>query len=241
MARISTYPLDTAIVGTDKWIGSDSQQLFATKNFTADAVAEFINGYNKVESTSLRYEYRDYNVHPSMGPGTISFPSYRGVNTDFSTVDSFKISQTQLQRGSDSLANFYTNPLIGSMVMISQCDEISNWGVFKWVNSVKDGISPTFYDITLKYVSGPGFFEDTKDYFISILTYDTNLTSDKNFVWTQSVLESTWQVTHNLNKYCSVEVVNDTNDIIYPNIEYTSPNTVTITFSTPQKGQAFFN
>jgi hypothetical protein len=176
-----------------------------------------------------------------MGPGTISFPSYRGVNTDFSTVDSFKISQTQLQRGLDSLENFYTNPLIGSMVMISQCDEISNWGAFKWVNSIQDGISPTFYDITLQYVSGPGFFEDTKDYFISILTYDTNLTSDKNFVWTQSVLESTWQVTHNLNKYCSVEVVNDTNDIIYPNIEYTSPNTVTITFSTPQKGQAFFN
>jgi hypothetical protein len=241
MARISTYPLDTAVVGTDKWIGSDSQQLFATKNFTADAVAEFINGYNKVESTSLRYEYRDYNVHPSMEPGTISFSSYIGGNTDFSTVTSFKISQTQLQRGLDSLANFYTNPLIGSMVMISQCDKISNWGAFKWVNSIQDGISPTFYDITLQYVSGPGFFEDTKDYFISILTYDTNLTSDKNFVWTQSVLESTWQVTHNLNKYCSVEVVNDTNDIIYPNIEYTSPNTVTITFSTPQKGQAFFN
>ena len=241
MARISTYPLDTAIVGTDKWIGSDSQQLFATKNFTADAVAEFINGYNKVESTSLRYEYRDYNVHPSMEPGTISFSSYIGGNTDFSTVTSFKISQTQLQRGLDSLANFYTNPLIGSMVMISQCDKISNWGAFQWVNSIQDGISPTFYDITLQYVSGPGFFEDTKDYFISILTYDTNLTSDKNFVWTQSVLDSTWQVTHNLNKYCSVEVVNDTNDIIYPNIEYTSPNTVTITFSTPQKGQAFFN
>jgi hypothetical protein len=241
MARISTYPLDTAVVGTDKWIGSDSQQLFATKNFTADAVAEFINGYNKVESTSLRYEYRDYNVHPSMEPGTISFSSYIGGNTDFSTVTSFKISQTQLQRGLDSLANFYSNPLIGSMVMISQCDKISNWGAFKWVNSIQDGINPTFYDITLQYVSGPGFFEDTKDYFISILTYDTNLTSDKNFVWTQSVLESTWQVTHNLNKYCSVEVVNDTNDIIYPNIEYTSPNTVTITFSTPQKGQAFFN
>ena len=241
MARISTYPLDTAVVGTDKWIGSDSQQLFATKNFTADAVAEFINGYNKVESTSLRYEYRDYNVHPSMEPGTISFSSYIGGNTDFSTVTSFKISQTQLQRGLDSLANFYTNPLIGSMVMISQCDKISNWGAFQWVNSIQDGISPTFYDITLQYVSGPGFFEDTKDYFISILTYDTNSTSDKNFVYTQVGPSDRWQVTHNLNKYCAVEVVNGTEDVIYPNIEYTSLNTVTITFSTPQAGQAFFN
>ena len=241
MARISTYPLDTAIVGTDKWIGSDSQQLFATKNFTADAVAEFINGYNKVESTSLRYTYYDYNVHPSMEPGTISFPYYVGGNTDFSTVTSFKISETQLYRGLDPLANFYANPLIGSMVMISQCDKISNWGVFKWSNSIQDIVNLDFYDITLEYVSGPGFFEDEKDYFISILTYDTNLTSDKNFVWTQSAAESTWQVTHNLNKYCSVDVVNDTEDIIYPNIEYTSLNTVTITFSTPISGQAFFN
>ena len=241
MARISTYPLDTAIVGTDKWIGSDSQQLFATKNFTADAVAEFINGYNKVESTSLRYGYHDYNVFPAMEPGTISFPYYVGGNTDFSTVTSFKISETQLFRGLDPLANFYTNPLIGSMVMISQCDKISNWGAFKWVNSIQDGISTTFYDITLQYVSGPGFFEDKKDYFISILTYDTNLTSDKNFVYTQVGASNTWQVTHGLNKLCAVDVVSDTDDIIYPNIEYTSLNTVTITFSTPIEGQAFFN
>ena len=241
MARISTYPLDTAIVGTDKWIGSDSQQLFATKNFTANAVAEFINGYNKVESTSLRYEYRDYNVHPSMEPGTISFSSYIGGNTNFSTVTSFKISQTQLQRDLDSLANFYTNPLIGSMVMISQCDKISNWGAFQWVNSTQDIDNPTFYDITLQYVSGPGFFEDEEDYFISILTYDTNLTTDKNFVYTQVGASNTWQVTHGLNKLCAVDVVSDTDDVIYPNIEYTSLNTVTITFSTPQAGQAFFN
>lgn len=241
MARISTYPLDTAIVGTDKWVGSDSQQLFATKNFTADAVAEFINGYNKIESTSLRYEYRDYSVHPSMEEGTISFTSFIGANVDFSTVTSFKISKTQLYRSLDSLANFYSNPLIGSMVMISQCDKISNWGVFKWSNSIQDIVNLDFYDITLKYVSGPGFFEDEKDYFISILTYDTNLTSDKNFVYTQVGASNTWQVTHGLNKLCSVDVVSDTDDIIYPNIEYTSLNTVTITFSTPQAGQAFFN
>ena len=36
MAKISTYPLSTPIVATDKWIGSDAQQ--ATKNFSANAV-----------------------------------------------------------------------------------------------------------------------------------------------------------------------------------------------------------
>ena len=73
MARISTYPLDTVVVGTDKWIGSDSQQLFATKNFTADAVADFINDDNKVNSQSLQYRYMDYDPTVGYKEGTISF------------------------------------------------------------------------------------------------------------------------------------------------------------------------
>ena len=32
MARISTYVKDTNVVGADKWIGSDSQNNFQTKN-----------------------------------------------------------------------------------------------------------------------------------------------------------------------------------------------------------------
>ena len=43
MARISTYANDTNVVGADKWIGSDSQNNMETKNFTAQAVADFIN------------------------------------------------------------------------------------------------------------------------------------------------------------------------------------------------------
>ena len=43
MARISTYSNDTSVVGADKWIGSDSQSNWATKNFTAEAVAEYMN------------------------------------------------------------------------------------------------------------------------------------------------------------------------------------------------------
>ena len=34
MAKISTYPLDTNLVGTDKWIGSDADNNFATNVVT---------------------------------------------------------------------------------------------------------------------------------------------------------------------------------------------------------------
>ena len=43
MARISTYGNTSPVVAQDKWIGSDSQDNMATKNFTAQAVADFIN------------------------------------------------------------------------------------------------------------------------------------------------------------------------------------------------------
>ena len=44
MARIATYVNDTNVDGADKWIGSDSQNNWQTKNFTAQDVANFING-----------------------------------------------------------------------------------------------------------------------------------------------------------------------------------------------------
>ena len=54
MARISTYVNDTDVVGADKWIGSDSQNNFQTKNFTAADVARFINGAGN-ESQTFKY------------------------------------------------------------------------------------------------------------------------------------------------------------------------------------------
>ena len=39
----------------------------------------------------------------------------------------------------------------------------------------------------------------------------------------------------------AVEVTSSSDEVVYPNIEYTSLNTVTITFSSAQDGQAFFN
>ena len=41
MAKISTYVTDQNIVAADKWIGSDSQNNFQTKNFTAGDVDIF--------------------------------------------------------------------------------------------------------------------------------------------------------------------------------------------------------
>ena len=43
MAKISSYPKDTAITGNDIWIGSDGDNALITKNFSPDALADYYN------------------------------------------------------------------------------------------------------------------------------------------------------------------------------------------------------
>ena len=63
MAKIESYPLASPVVGQDKWLGTDSANANATKNFSADAVALFLNTYNKIEDQALRYKYQDLEVN----------------------------------------------------------------------------------------------------------------------------------------------------------------------------------
>ena len=74
-----------------------------------------------------------------------------------------------------------------------------------------------------------------------MLTYGGATSGDKNYVFTQPTNANPWVVTHNLNKYPSVSVVNNANITVYGEVEYDSLNQVTITFADPTNGQAFFN
>ena len=58
MARISTYPIDDVISGSDKWIGSDAGFNNATKNFTVNKVVSYINSSNSVDSDSLMLNFK---------------------------------------------------------------------------------------------------------------------------------------------------------------------------------------
>ena len=64
---------------------------------------------------------------------------------------------------------------------------------------------------------------------------------DANSVYTQSSPSATWVVTHNLNKYCSVTVVDSADNIVFGDVLYNSLNQVTLTFAGAFSGKAFFN
>ena len=69
-----------------------------------------------------------------------------------------------------------------------------------------------------------------------------SIASNFTFIFTQGVAASVWDITHDMNKFPSVEVV-DTgeNSILGFQINYVNSNRLTLTFITPFAGKAYLN
>lgn len=233
MARIKTYSNDTVVVANDKWIGSDSQARFATKNFTAQSVADFINQKGN-QLQSLRYRYKST---PPRNPGTISFSPYKANNVPFSSITSWILSDSQATSPED-VSSFYSSPLVGSDVLVTQCADITQWAIYEW-DSVTAVPSKLFSNIGLSYRSGAGGLINDEDYFISLLSYAG--TGDLSFTYVQGVASTTWNIEHNLGKFPSITVIDTANTVVTGEYTYNDINNVTLTFSAGFAGKAYLN
>jgi len=91
-------------------------------------------------------------------------------------------------------------------------------------------------------LKGKGNFIDISQTVTNRVDFEVvNIPTDANFIFTQSIPSDTWSIVHNLGKFCSVEVVSDSNVIKYGNVTYTDSNKLTITFSAPFSGKAYLN
>jgi hypothetical protein len=66
-------------------------------------------------------------------------------------------------------------------------------------------------------------------------------TTDANYVHDQGNAASTWVVTHNLGKFCSVSVVDTASSVVIGEVSYNSLNQVTLKFKNAFAGKAYFN
>ena len=229
MARISTYPLDTKLVGTDKWIGSDADSNFATKNFTIDSVAEYMNR-EAVQQQAMRFVYT--NVAPPQA-GSISFEPQGTDNVAFNGITGFVLSKFQLIGLTTDISGYYQTALVGAEVLITQCDDISKWAVFTW-NTANVDATGNFYNVTVTHKASQNGLTANKDYFISLLTYPG--TTDANFVVNLSG-SNQYTVTHGLNKFPSVTVFTGTQaspgDEVFCDVDFVDNTKVTLTFAQP--------
>jgi hypothetical protein len=61
------------------------------------------------------------------------------------------------------------------------------------------------------------------------------------YVHDQQVASATWVVTHNLNKFASINIVDTANEEVVGDVAYNSLNQITINFSAPISGKAYIN
>ena len=228
MARISTYPLDQDIVGEDKVIGSNSVGDI-TKNYTLNGISGWMNASGSVAIAGQN----NYGFGiPGATEGAIS-----GVapNTAFSAISNLTFTKTSAT--GSSVIN-YLLTLVGRSVLLARLDNTDNFGVYRLESLTVDSSNANLYNGVFTHIVSNGNITANKYYGFAIYP---ELAADKHFTFVQSTAAATWNITHNLGKFPSVSIVDSGNTIVRGNIDYTSENALTITFSAAFGGKAYLN
>ena len=78
-------------------------------------------------------------------------------------------------------------------------------------------------------------------YYADLIEENVKVFADKNYVHEQNIAEKTWRVTHSLNKYPTVTVIDSAGNEVICNIEHIDTNNCIISMNAPFKGKAIFN
>ena len=234
MGLIYNYPNDVEIQDDDAWVGTNAENK-RTSQFTAQKVADYLNVNGKIYiSNQLGFRFR---LQEYAGVGKMSFAGGGGNETPFSSITELIVSSRDISN--QYVPNFLAI-LVGSQILISHKDDIDTFGHYT-VNSYIVSADPNFYTLQLTPSAGNNTIIENELYFISSLNLSAGGGGDKNFVYTQGTPAATWNITHTLNKYPSIEVVDSIGNIVIPAVQYNSLTSITLFFSAGFSGKAYLN
>jgi len=231
MARISTYPVDQDITGTDKVIGSDSTGQI-TKNYTLDGIAGWMNASGSVSiagQNNYSFEVPDATIGTITGPAT---------NATFASINALQFSKTSTL-GVDVTGYLLT--LVGRSVILARLDNPNNFGVYVLNSLTVDGTDDNYYNAVLTLTVANGNIASNKYYGFAVYPEIGGGGGDLNFTFTQNTPSATWTITHDLGKFSSVSVVDSANTVVYGNVDYINDNSLRVTFSAAFSGKAYLN
>lgn len=232
MARISTYSIDQVITENDKWIGTDSSGSI-TKNFTPKKLGEYFNESNSLGiADQIAFKYYGTFDYPRP-EGSITLQSFQ---PSFSNIVTAKVSQKS--SGKKIIVDFL-DTLVETEVIISDAADINSFGKYYLKSITQDIDEPTFYNLELEFIEGHGSLIDKNIYIVAF--HSNKVEGDKNYIHTQALSSATWEITHSLNKFPSVSVIDSDNKLVVGDVEYIDTNNVTITFSGAFSGKAYLN
>ena len=227
MARISSYPRDLDVVDNDSWIGTSVPGL-QTRNFTAAAVAKYLNIKGKI-SISAQMVFKFTDTAPPAS-GQFSGPADASALTAITTM--------QISSGDASGQNTveFMQYLVGNNILISEQNAISNFGHYT-INSYT--LNGAVYTLNITNIGGNGVLDLNKFYDFAVFTLSSQFVP--TFVFTQGVPATVWNIQHNLKKFPSVSVINNNNVVINGEVTYIDNNNVQLNFSAGFTGKAYLN
>jgi len=226
MARISSYPRDLDVVDNDSWIGTESSNR-QTKNYTAAAVAKYLNIKGKISiSAQMVFKY----MTAGAGGGEFSGPA------NLSPIANITTLQLSTTDASSQNVVAFMDYLVGNNILISEQNEISNFGHFTIDSYTTNGNVST---LNLTNLFGNGNLENKKFYDFAVFTLSSQ--GVPTFIFTQGVPATTWNIQHNLGKFPSVSVVNNNDLLMNGEITYIDNNNITCNFSAAFAGKAYLN
>jgi hypothetical protein len=229
MARISTYNLDNTVSKNDKVIGTDSGGN-ATKNFKLEDLAGFLNTSSLINvNGQLVYKFKNATQPIS---GTFNLPS-GGVGT-FSSQTGLEFSHVN---SNDQNIKEYINYFNGLYVMFTQTDNQNNFAQYS-IDSINESSNYSTLNVTFR--EGNGSFIPDKYYAMS---FSPKGQTDKNYVspnlnFSAGVAQT---ITHNLNKFPSVTVVDSGGSHIVGDVQHINENSFTITFTASFQAKVYAN
>jgi hypothetical protein len=226
MARISSYPRDLDVVDNDSWIGTSVPGL-QTRNFTAAAVAKYLNIKGKI-SISAQMVFKFTDVVPPAS-GQFSGPADASALTAITTM---QISGADAS-GQNTIQ--FMEYLVGNDILISEQNDISKFGHFNITSYTVNG---NVYTLVLANIGGNGNLDLNKFYDFAVFTLSS---PDKTFEFDQGQPALVWTIQHNLNKFPSVSVVDTANTVVNSQVNYIDKNNITINNTAQFAGKAYLN
>ena len=226
MARISSYPRDLDVVDNDSWIGTESSNR-QTKNYTAAAVAKYLNIKGKI-SISAQMVFK-FEVNGA-GRGDFTGPA------DGAALNSIATMQLSIVDVSSQDVVAFMNYLVGNNILISKQNNISTFGHYT-IDSYTD--NGQFYTLNLTNLFGNGVLENKAVYDFAVFTLSSQ--GAPTFVFTQGAPATVWNIQHNLGKFPSITVIDTGDTVVTGEYTYIDNNNVTLTFSAGFAGKAYLN
>ena len=226
MARISSYPRDLEVQDNDAWVGTESSNRL-TRNFTAAAVAKYLNIKGKISiSAQMVFKFDTGNTDSGEFTGPADGSAIASLTTmQISTVDA---------SGQNTVS--FIEYLVGNNILISEQNNISEFGHFT-IDSYAAGAAVSTLNLTNLF--GNGVLDINKFYDFAVFTLPSQ--GSPTFIFNQNTVATVWNIQHNLGKFPSITVIDTGDTVVTGEYTYIDNNNVQLNFSAGFAGKAYLN